>query len=131
MKIWLLQINLHLYVERFAFVVGIGGGEIKYTVNFSVTQGNLEGKLEVWSEGIYYFWSEVSLLSHRMSSLSCVHAAQNPPSLSPQQAFFLVESQEAGTNTLDIVVPTTMVGTKYVSRSHTFLNSTPSYLRRS
>ena len=23
-------------------------------------QGNLEGKLEVWSEGIYYFWSEVS-----------------------------------------------------------------------
>ena len=79
MKIWLLQINLHLYVERFAFVVGIGGGEIKYTVNFSVTQGNLEGKLEVWSEGIYYFWSEVSLLSHRMSSLSCVHAAQNPP----------------------------------------------------
>ena len=24
------------------------------------TQGNLEGRLEVWAEGIYYFWSEVS-----------------------------------------------------------------------
>ena len=23
-------------------------------------QGNLDGKLEVWAEGIYYFWSEVS-----------------------------------------------------------------------
>ena len=49
-------------------------------------KGNLEGKLEVWSEGIYYFWSE--------------------------QAFFSVESHGGKSNVLDIVVPTTMVGTK-------------------
>ena len=72
-----------------------------------LTQGNLEGKLEVWSEGIYYFWSEVSLLPDLLVILSLFL-----PSLLLQQAFFLVESEDGRTNTLDIVVPTTMVGTK-------------------
>ena len=105
-------------------------------------QGNLQGKLEMWAEGLFYYWSEVSLNMHThvcvYTLYYCMHYFSTPSSKAcfsecvcvcvcvcvtssvcsslsrthTQQAFFLVESREGMANVLDIVVPASMVGTK-------------------
>ena len=44
------------------------GDRFFYELTNVYTQGNLEGRLEVWAEGIYYFWSEVSCNISPLSS---------------------------------------------------------------